>query len=105
MPFDGGFMIIRSQDRGSIRNFNLISDLVVSKKNKVWEIIACYPYFAQDDCAFASLGEYSTEEKAFKVLDMIQSKHEEKNEWMLVSGKVFQMPQDDEVNTSNQNAV
>ena len=83
-------MIIRSQDKGSIRNFNLISDLVVSKSNNRWEIIACYPYFAQTDCGFSVIGTYSTEEKAIKVLDMIQSNYERR--W-----EAFQMPQDSEV--------
>lgn len=91
-------MLIRSQDKGSIRNFSLISDLVVSKNNKRWDIIACYPYFAQIDCGFSTIGEYSTEEKAIKVLDMIQNMYTEGNEWLCSAGKVFQMPQDDEVN-------
>ena len=44
------------------------------------------------------LGKYSTEEKAIKVLGMIESKYTEGNEWLNVAGKVFQMPQDNEVN-------
>ena len=83
-------MIIRSQDKGSIRNFNLITDLVISKSNGSWEIIACYPYFAETDCGFSPIGRYSTEEKAIKVLDMIQIAYEEAN-------SVFQMPKDEEV--------
>lgn len=89
-------MIIRSQDKGSIRNFNLISDLVISKNNNHWEIVACYPYFAQSDCAFSVIGEYSTEEKAIKVLDMICDFYVDCN-CQYVRNKVFQMPQDSEV--------
>ena len=89
-------MIIRSQNKRAIRNFNLISDIVVSGTGKgIWEIIACYPYFAQSDCGFATIGEYSTEEKAIKVLDMIQKRYEEFccNNYC----SVFEMPQDSEV--------
>ena len=83
-------MLIRSQDKGKITNFNLVSDLVVSKSNKHWEILACYAYFAGSDCGYATLGEYSTEEKAIKVLDLIQKNYERR--W-----EIFQMPQDSEV--------
>ena len=45
------------------------------------------------------IGKYSTEEKALKVLDMIQKLIKEQirlhNDWQI--GVVFQMPQDDEV--------
>ena len=97
-------MLIRSQDKGSIRNFSLISDLVVSKNNNRWKIIACYPYFAQDDCGFSTIGEYSTEKKAIKVLDDICSfangLHFEKiatDKCGRFDGVVFQMPKDNEV--------
>ena len=96
-------MIIRSQNKKAIRNFNLISDLVISKDSKGdWEIIACYPYFAQSDCGFAVIGTYSTEEKAIKVLDMIQSAYNaietmkiDKGAWR--DNHYFEMPQDSEV--------
>lgn len=98
-------MIIRSQNKKAIRNFNLISDLVISKDEKGgWEIIACYPYFAQSDCGFAVIGTYSTEEKAIKVLDMIcnfaDEKHYEKvvtEKCGCIGGVVFDMPSDEEV--------
>lgn len=89
-------MIIRSQNKKAIRNFNLISDLVISKDEKGgWEIIACYPYFAQSDCGFAVIGTYSTEEKAIKVLDMICNFADEK--CGCIGGVVFDMPSDEEV--------
>ena len=98
-------MLIRSQDKGSIKNFSLISDLVISKNNNCWEIVSCYPYFAQSDCVFSTIGKYSTEKKAIKVLDDICSfangLHFEKiatDQCGRLDGVVFQMPQDDEVN-------
>ena len=98
-------MLIRSQDKGSIRNFSLISDLVISKNSNRWEIVAYYPYFAQSDCGFSTIGEYSTEKKAIKVLDDICSFangiHFETiatDKCGRLDGVVFQMPQDDEVN-------
>ena len=96
-------MIIRSQDKGKITNFNLVTDLVISKsKNNRWEIIACYSYFATSDCGYAPIGEYSTGEKAIKVLDMIQSAYNaietmkiDKGAWR--DNHYFQMPSDEEV--------
>ena len=98
-------MLIRSQDKESIRNFNLISDVVISKYNNHFELVACYPYFGNNDCGFSTIGEYSTMEKAIKVLDDICSfangLHFEKiatDKCGRLDGVVFQMPQDDEVN-------
>ena len=92
-------MIIRSQDKRKITNFSQASDFIVAK-NRVeqWEILVCYSYFAESDCGYSAIATYSTEEKAIKVLDMIQSVYSEGNEWLSVAGKVFQMPQDNEVN-------
>ena len=53
------------------------------------------------------LGEYSSEEKAIKVLDMICEKYKEPivranytdNESLIYANSVFQMPQDSEVET------
>lgn len=87
-------MIIGSQDKRSIRNFNLISDLVVLKSNNHWKIIACYLYFTQNDCGYATIGTYSTEEKAIKVLDMIENAH---GNIAFTDEIVFRMPQDSEV--------
>ena len=64
-------MLIRSQDKKSIRNLNIITDIVLSKNNNHWDIVACYPYLSYNGCAFSSIGIYSTEEKAIKVLDNI----------------------------------
>ena len=79
-------MIIRSQDKRKITNFSHVADLVVLKNRfDEWEIIACYPYFAERDCGYSVLATYSSEEKALKVLDMFQS----------YIGKDFRMPSDE----------
>lgn len=87
-------MIIRSQDKKSITtdlNINIYEDDdgSVEMINK----------------SLTSLGTYSTEEKAIKVLDMIQNKYFEhmtvESNGAIVNvlerPKVFQMPQDSEV--------
>ena len=68
-------MWIRSQDRKKLKE---IHDVGIYRDNKIWA-----------DCSF--IGEYSTKEKALKVLDQL-GEHLE-NPFRLV----FQMPQDDEV--------
>ena len=99
-------MLIRSQDKRKLSNLNLVSDIVVSKtKSGNAEVLACYPYFATSDCGFATLGTYSTEEKAINVLGMIQNKYFEHMTvesngavvQILERPKVFQMPSDEEV--------
>lgn len=89
-------MIIRSQDKTMIVNLKNIANLHISgKRIKV-------VYF-QGDCA-DDIAEYSTEEKAIKVLDMIcnfaNEKHYEKvvtEQCGCIGGVVFEMPQDSEV--------
>ena len=68
-------MWIRSQDRKKLKE---IHDVGIYRDNKIWA-----------DCSF--IGEYSTKEKALKVLDRIEEliQHQYK--------LTFQMPQDDEV--------
>lgn len=84
-------MIIRNQDKRGIVNFNQLTDLCVAK-NRVgeWEIVACYPYFADSDCGFSALAAYSTEAKAIKVLDMICAD-------IILECLIFQMPADEDV--------
>lgn len=80
-------MFIRSQNRDVLLNVN---DICFNKLNIHSEIIyqfRCYGY--GDD--YYILGEYSTEEKALKVLDMIQKYV------VFNSYEVFLIPQDDEV--------
>lgn len=81
-------MWIRSQNRDVLVNVN---DICFNKLNIHSEIIyqfRCYGY--GDD--YYILGEYSTEEKALKVLDEIQNRTE------YLYTKAFQMPADEEVN-------
>ena len=84
-------MIIRSQNKSKIINFNQVSDLVISK-NRVgeYDILACYSYFAESDCGFSTIATFSTEEKAIKVLDMMCDA-------LKLGSRVFKMPQDCEV--------
>ncbi len=80
-------MWIRSQDKEMIMNCNALG------------------IGLEDDKSIYSngyvLGEYSTKEKALKVLDMIQE-HITKNEAGIYNSKfgVYQMPQDSEVNAN-----
>lgn len=68
-------MWIRSQDRKKLKE---IHDVGIFRDNKIWA-----------DCSF--IGEYSTKEKALKVLDEIVHSLE------YPYNSVFQMPQDEEV--------
>lgn len=68
-------MWIRSQDRKKLTE---IHDVTIYRDKQIWA-----------GCSF--IGEYSTEEKALKVLDYIEDSLEYPH------NTVFQMPQDDEV--------
>lgn len=68
-------MWVRSQDRKILTE---VHDLDIDDANQIW-----------GGCSL--LGKYSSEEKALKVLDEIQKR----TEYLYL--KVFQMPQDDEV--------
>lgn len=86
-------MIIRSQDK---KSFTTNLDLLVMEIAKRHEIV---------DGKRNTVAIYSTEEKAIKVLDMIQEKFQEPiyqndigcNEIAIYKSKVFQMPKDEEV--------
>ena len=81
-------MIIRSQDKRIIANLDNCMRI---------EIIECDGYFAigsYESTRYARLGHYSTEEKAIKVLDMIEDAHRSMS---FTDGVVFRMPQDSEV--------
>ena len=84
-------MIIRSQDKKKIYNFEQIRRIFVDTNMII-----------VDDVSI--LGEYSTEEKAIKVLDMIQNAYYnfEYSKFLgcdndTFAGCVFEMPQDSEV--------
>lgn len=91
-------MWIRSQNRESLLN---VKDLCIYELNceeKKYQFI-CF-VFGED---YYILGNYSSKEKALKVLDMIQEEIEygnktiKKEKHELHTNKVFEMPQDDEV--------
>lgn len=86
-------MLIRSQDK---KSFTTNLDLSVMEIAKRHEIV---------DGKGNTVAIYSTEEKAIKVLDMIQEKFQEPiyqndiggNEIAIYKNVVFQMPKDEEV--------
>lgn len=86
-------MIIRTQNKKAIINMNNVDTL---------EVHDCQiRYYSGLIETAGLLGTYSTEEKAIKVLDMIQIAYEEANSVCSMSGfvanTVFQMPADQEV--------
>lgn len=95
-------MIIRSQNKKGIINFNNI-DTIGIEPNYFGYDVAGYNG-TKESCV--TLGEYSTEEKAIKVLDMIQNVYIQygtiKDGLGSIHGafnipKCFQMPSDEEV--------
>lgn len=83
-------MLIRSQDKLQLIPLE-IGSISIDYRNKT------HIYFYQGSGAeqTSKLGEYSTEEKALKVLDMIQDYYINKE--INIRAKVFQMPLDSEV--------
>ncbi len=103
-------MLIRSQDKKIITNLDNVSYLTIEGIEKKWDELYTVngtnipnTWFIRAEGLF--IGEYSTEEKAIKVLDAIQdiyAKHLEVRIGNMTTAaynwpKVFQMPQDDEV--------
>ena len=87
-------MLIRSQDNKKLINLNSVKSISITKYDKTIEIW----------CDGSFLAEYSTEDKAIKVLDMIEKKYMEYSCISSISTgvhsvytipKVFQMPADD----------
>lgn len=78
---------IRSQDKKRLVKCNsfFYSDCLILEEG---HFIASYEKY------LVNLGQYSSKNKALKVLDMIQKELDEEFEMNL---EVFQMPQDDEV--------
>lgn len=81
-------MIIRSQDKESIWNFNNVDCIHISVDN-----VGCYIKVYVNDNSI-SIGHYSTDEKAQKVLDDIFYAF---RDMAFVDETIFQMPQDSEV--------
>lgn len=90
-------MIIRSQNKKCIVNLNNIDTICIVEGQ--------IQYFNGAEDSEGVLAEYSTEEKAIKVLDMIQNKYfehmtlEQNGAIMgiLEKPKIFQMPSDEDV--------
>lgn len=110
-------MIIRSQDKKALTNFTQVTDLGVVVKEKECEINVYYPFSINEECSRMCLGTYSTEEKAIKVLDMIQQEFGRHfygqggqmatadtyiQPFAFIPPKVFQMPSDEEVEVQNE---
>ena len=82
-------MIIRSQDEKVIVNLNNIDSICIEHNVCKFDV-ACKNGFKDTR---VGIGAYSTEEKAIKVLDMIQNEFQSE----IRKHRVFQMPQDSEV--------
>lgn len=97
-------MLIRSQSKTSLVNMDRVNLIYIAGGNTI------QAFYSENDSD--TLGIYSTEEKAIKVLDMIQDKYASymslqggqmltqdlfvnPNYWVLP--KVFEMPADEEV--------
>jgi hypothetical protein len=76
-------MIIRSQDKKNITT-DLNLQIYEDELSNMCEI---------SNGAYITLGVYSTEEKAIRVMDMIQNEFQSE----ICKHRVFQMPQDSEV--------
>lgn len=92
-------MIIVSQDKKSIHNFNNIISIQIEKSNSTFKLIV---YDAINDCT--PLGEYATEERAKEVLEEIICKYVEYAEISSLSSgisgifelpKIYRMPRGD----------
>ena len=77
-------MLIRSQNKELLVNFNVSAGIEIEERNTK-TVVTSYI----TGCSYL-LGEYSTKEKALKVLDMIQEAY--------VNGHIdYQMPEDEGV--------
>lgn len=92
-------MIIRSQNKAFIINFEKVDTVCLGG-------IQGKSVITFTDAQVVTLGQYSTEEKAIKVLDMIQEAYLGTTKMAISNdgeisclpiARVFQMPQDDEV--------
>lgn len=89
-------MLIRSQDKEILVNFNVSAGIEIAE-GTTKTVITSYI----TGCSYL-LGEYSTKKKAIKVLDMIQEAYERyEYEKVFKTGltlfETFQMPEDSEV--------
>ena len=95
-------MLIRSQDKKMLCPLNLMGIYPLTKKEKDKDIVI-HNIFIVVHGEEVDIAVYSTEEKAIKVLDMIENAYLNCNHssmmwnYAFVENKVFQMPQDEEV--------
>ena len=95
-------MLIRSHDKTCLTNMAQVTDIFYSESRKgTTQNITAVLSSAET----THLGTYSTEEKAIKVLDMIQNAYVnyQYSKWVgyereTVIDCIFEMPQDEEVN-------
>ena len=97
-------MLIRSQDKTKLMNLDQLTHLQVDKRSGEFSISAEY---TKED-GYQYIGDYSSEAKAIKVLDMIQVQYQQHGKIEDGNGNVksvfihpliFQMPRDSEVTT------
>lgn len=96
-------MLIRSQDKNILTNMAQVTDILYSeRRNGEGQNITAM----MSNADTTHLGTYSTEEKAIKVLDMIEDAYNKCFAFAMENdgyyhevreNKVFQMPQDEEV--------
>ena len=60
-------MLIRSQNKKNLTNLSQVTNVTIITRDSRFKIMACYPV----EDGYDYMGEYSTETKAIKVLDMI----------------------------------
>lgn len=89
-------MLIRSQDKRMIVNFNNICTVSAFPEKDSEDI------YVEDGTGSLMVGRYSTKAKAMKVLDMIQEayeryEYEKAFKTGLILFETFQMPEDSEV--------
>lgn len=77
-------MIIRTQNKKGIVNFNTVDTICVDNN------VPVIRYYCGDEITAGTLGTYSTEEKAIEVLDRIC-------DFYFRCEGIFEMPQDSEV--------
>ena len=84
-------MLIRSQNKKNLTNLSQVTNIAIIARDSRFKIVACYPV----EDGYDYMGEYSTETKAIKVLDMIQDAYISNS----IDGDfpVFHMPTDEEV--------
>ena len=88
-------MLIRSQNKKNLTNLSQVTNIAIITRDSRFKIVVYYPI----EDGYDYIGEYSTEAKAIKVLDIIQSLYDDKDRdpmWY-GSSRVFQMPSDEEV--------